>query len=230
MRTFASCLFALVVVGCASASTEDGASSADLSTDRHGHHDAGASSDGGSTTDGGSTDDGTPTRNACTSSFGSGLSGMSGRLDGTIVSVIPTGTSRQCNGDSTHVHVQVLSQGSVYDVAVNADGGFIAEKDVPLPGGAFREGWHGGMTLSYTGDLGLHSGDFQTGSLSDITQDIENALANANHVSVFGTLYNHGGLHLIHRSKSNGVDGALITEPLSANARVFAFHFASQTF
>lgn len=202
----------LFVGGCAASSADDAVgASADL------------------TASDASAGDGTPVRKACVSSFGSGLSGTSGRLDGTVVAVVSPGT-RTCSGDRTHVHLQVLSNGSVYDVAANVDGGYIAEKDVPLPKGAFAEGWHRGASLDYVSDLGLHSTDFRTGSLSDLTQELETALASANHVSVFGTIYNHGGMHLIHRSKSGGSDGAIVTEPLAPQARVFAFHFDSQSF
>jgi hypothetical protein len=173
-------------------------------------------------------DDGTPNRVPCTDTFGSALSGSFGRLDGVVVAVVPPGHG-SCSADAHHVHVQVLSHGATYDVAVNVDGGFIATKDVPLPGGAWADGWHAGGTLDYVTDLGLHVGDFQTGSEADIDRQLEAALATANHVSIFATTYSHSGAHLVHR-RGQGHDGLLVTDPLSPTAHVFAFHFSTQSF
>ncbi len=221
MKNIVSLGFVLVVLGgCASATPDDAsASNQDLT---------------GSATPDASTDgDGTPVRNTCTSSFGSGLTGSAGRIDGQLVAVIPAGT-HTCHGDSTHVHLQVLAQGQVYDVAVNVDGGNMAEKDLPLPGVAWSEGWHAGQHIDYVSDLGLHSTDFNlNGPVAQLDHDLETALANANHISVFATTYSHGGMHLVHRGRSTGggaTDGAVITDPLSPTAHVYAFHFANQSF
>jgi hypothetical protein len=175
--------------------------------------------------------DGTPTRVPCTSNFGDGLSGTFGRLDGVVVAVVPPGHGT-CNADAHHVHVQVLSRGQTYDVAVNTDSGFIAEKDVSLvslPSGPWADGWHGGGSLDYVADLGLHDADFTAGSEADLDQRLETALASANHVSLFATLYSHGGVHLVHR-RGHGQDGALVTDPLSPSSHLFAFHFSNQSF
>jgi len=209
--------FGLVAVGCAGSTVDDAvAANADLTA-----------------TDAATTADGTPVRNACTTSFGSGLTGSAGRLDGVVVAVVAAG-SRSCHGDSTHVHLQVLSKGQVYDVAVNVDGGNMAEKDLPLPGTAWSDGWHAGQRIDYVNDLGLHATDFQyTGSVPQLDQKLEAALASANHVSVYATTYSHGGMHLVHRSRStsaSATDGAVITDPLSPTAHVYAFHFANQSF
>lgn len=177
-----------------------------------------------------SAEDGTPVRNECTGTFGNGLSGTSGRLDGTIVAIVEPGGPRSCHGDRTHLHLQVLANGSVYDVAVNMDG-LVAEKDTPLPGEGWAEGWHRGSSLHYDTDLGLHSADFQGGNLVEVTRLMDDALASANHVSIFGTLYGHGGLHLIHRSRSaSGIDGAVVVDPLAQSAKVYAFRFDNQSF
>ena len=210
----------LARLGCASAA-QDGAanSNQDLTGAASGAVDASTG------------DDGAPVRNACTSSFGNGLSGSVGRIDGQLVAVVAAGT-HTCHGDSTHVHLQVLAQGQVYDVAVNVDGGNMAEKDLALPGAAWSEGWHAGQRIDYVHDLGLHSTDFQFhGPVSQLDNDLETALASANHISVFATAYSHGGMHLIHRStSSSGADGAVVTDPLSPTAHVYAFHFANQSF
>lgn len=182
-----------------------------------------AASDGGA-------DDGEPIRQPCVSSFGDGLSGTAGRLDGTIVAVVSPSKSRECNAGPRHVHIQVLSRGQIYDVAVNVSGGYIADKQVPLPGAAWDDGWHPGTTISYPTDLGLTRADFRRGALRDLSAELETELAHSNHVSVYGTTYNRGGIHLIHRVDSGRSDGAVFTDPLSPSARVIAFHFSDQQF
>ena len=218
------------ITACSSAVETTDSTQGDLEGARH-RKDAGtdAAKNDASTSDGSTGDDGPPTRVTCTSSFGSGLSpGGFGRLDGFIVAVVAPGGGA-CNADSHHIHVQVASGGATYDVAVNVDGGFVAEKDLPLPGGAWNEGWHAHAALDYVSDLGLHASDFTAGSQPVITQDLETALANANHVSVFATTYSRGGIHLVHRHGMKD-DGALVTDPLSPNAHLFAFHFSNQSF
>ena len=103
------------------------------------------------------------------------------------------------------------------------------EKDGALPQGAWSEGWHAHASLDYANDLGLHSADFTAGTESALTQELETALATANHVSVLATTYSKGGIHLVHRHGMND-DGALVIDPLSAKARLFAFHFSNQSF
>ncbi len=234
------CVVGSVTVACSSAPEASSSSEDGLEASRRRHKDAGsdaardastsdASTGEAAAADGASGDDGPPARVTCTTSFGTGLSpGGFGRLDGFVVAVVVPG-SGACNADSHHVHVQVSSGGATYDVAVNTDSGFVAEKDVPLPGGAWNEGWHAHAKLDYASDLGLHAPDFSPGSEGAINQQIEGALASANHVSVFATTYSKGGIHLVHRHGFND-DGALVLDPLSPTSRVFAFHFSNQSF
>jgi hypothetical protein len=168
--------------------------------------------------------DGTPTRMQCTTQLGSAITQSYGRLDGYLVAIIPT-TQHTCNGDNSHVHLQVKANGAVYDIAVNVDG-FETERDMALPDGAWSEGWHTGITLDYV-KLGLHFADFTTTGISTLQQTLENELANANHVSVFGTGYNtHDGAHLIHRN-GGSADGALVIRPLAATPHIFFFRFSN---
>jgi hypothetical protein len=170
--------------------------------------------------------DGTPTRQACTSNYGSALSAGFGRIDGYLVAIVPIGASG-CNGDSTHVHLQVKMNGSIYDVAVNADGNF-DEGDLALPDGAWSEGWHS-VTLDYP-TIGVHSTAFQSLGLSATGQKIEQELATANHISVFMQAYTGSdagsGGHDVHRYGS-GHDGAIVIRPLDSVAHVLFFDFAS---
>ena len=171
--------------------------------------------------------DGTPTRVACTSALGSGLSPAHGRLDGTLVSIVPASGS-QCPSDSSHLHLQVRMKGASYDIAVNLDG-FEGEIDAPLPGVPFSEGWHP-MDLDYVADLGLHSSDLTVTTPQAIRSRVVTQLTNANHISVFGTGYpGSDGAHLIHR-KATAHDGALVINPLAGKAHVIAFRFVTDTF
>jgi hypothetical protein len=171
--------------------------------------------------------DGTPTRVACTSSLGNGLSPAHGRLDGTLVSIVPASGS-QCPSDPAHLHLQVRMNGANYDIAVNLDG-FEGEIDAPLPGVPFSEGWHP-MDLDYVADFGLHSSAINLTTPQAIRPHVVSQLTNANHISVFGTGYpGSDGAHLIHR-KTTAHDGALVINPLGAKAHVIAFRFATDTF
>jgi hypothetical protein len=171
--------------------------------------------------------DGTPTRNHCTGTFASALSYTHGRLDGYVVTIIPPGQGKQCNGDDSHIHLQIQMNGGIYDVAMNTDTNML-EKDMPLanvPGGAWAEGWHtANDTLDYPTNLSIHKSDFTTPT---DPAAIEAALANANHVTIFGSGYSDStGAHDIHR-KGGGDDGALFTDPLAANAHGYFFSFST---
>jgi hypothetical protein len=172
-------------------------------------------------------DDGTPTRGACSSTFGSGLSPTHGRLDGRLVAVVGA-NEFACHADATHLHLQVEMKGAVYDIAVNLDG-YEGETDVPLPGAPFSEGWH--MTdLDYVASFGLHSTSLTLNGIPAMRARLEAVLANANHISVYGTAYpGSDGAHLVHR-QSAGNDGAIVIQPLAATAHVIAFRFESDTF
>ncbi len=168
--------------------------------------------------------DGTPTRKACTNSFGSGLNAFHGRIDGFLVAIVPQG-QHSCNGDSSHVHLQVEMSGSVYDVAVNVDG-LEAELSHPMVDGAWSEGWHTNADgLDYPNALGIHSAAFATTNATTLIA----SLANVNHISVFATGYGPTGIHLVHR-KGGGADGAIIADPLGANPHFYVFRFATDSF
>ena len=172
--------------------------------------------------------DGTPTRVACTGDFGSVLNAAHGRMDGYLVSIVAPGESFSCNGDRGHVHLQVRIEGATYDVAVNTHV-LYAEVDAPLPGGPWREGWHAGMDLDYPTDMGLDSTAFTAETPAALAQTVISALATANHVSIFATGYGPGGAHDVHR-RGHDEDGAIVVDPLSPAAHVWAFRFNTDTF
>lgn len=176
--------------------------------------------------------DGSPVRQTCTSTFGNALSTGYGRLDGYLVAIVPPGGGG-CNADADHIHLQVKMNGAIYDVAVNVgssaqDDVHTTTRELTLP--AWEEGWHtGSLVLEDYVSLGVHSSDIplqtHTQNVADITAD----LANANHISVYGTGYGPDGAHLIHRN-GGGHDGLVITEPLSTPSHARLFSFSTQTF
>jgi len=194
-------------------------------------HDA-APGDGAPTVDG-TLDaiDGTPVRQACTSQFGTALTSVYGRLDGTLVAIVQPGGG-PCNADSDHVHLQVKMNGAIYDVAVNvgSTGGVddvhttTREKALPV----WSEGWHPGAIEDYV-TLGLHSADLTLETRDQLAAELTMDLANTNHISVFGTGYGPDGAHLIHRN-GQGHDGLIVTNPLSTPAHVRMFSFTDQAF
>ena len=173
-------------------------------------------------------DDGPPTRIACTSTLGTGLAPTRhGRLDGQLVAIVAP-NDQHCPSDYQHLHLQVAMGGATYDIAVNLDG-FEGELDAKLPGTPFAEGWHP-LDLDYVRDFGLHSSSLTLTTPGAVRARVELALANANHISVYGTPYpGSDGAHLVHRN-GKSQDGALIINPLAAKAHVIAFRFASDTF
>ncbi len=55
------------------------------------------------------------------------------------------------------------------------------------------------------------------------------ALAQVNHISIFGTGYGPTGMHLIHYE--SGMDGAIVVEPLSPTPQLpLLFRFGSDQF
>lgn len=227
-----TCLL-LAVVGTfvACAAQEDQTAATDQAVDVARHRDAGPSTtDAGSPTDDGGADDGTPTRVPCTSNFGSGLvGGTHGRLDGTLVSIVPPASQHSCNDDPRHLHLQISMDGGVYDIAMNIAGVLTAERDAALADEAWSEGWHPGDDFDFPTTMGLHSSDFSPVQEQEELQHVEDLLANVNHISVFATKYSTGGAHLIHR-QGNGNDGALVLYPLSGAPHYVMFSFPRQSF
>jgi len=175
--------------------------------------------------------DGTPTRMPCTNTLGHALTAVHGRLDGYLVAIVPVG-AHSCNGDDTHVHLQVRASGSVYDVAVNvsdpANVHYLAQ-DMTMPDGPWSEGWHPGQAalLDYP-TIGAHSTAFTALSTADLAKALDTELADVNHVSIFMTGYGDNGGHLVHRNGA-GEDGAIVVRPLGAS-RLLMFHFAGTVF
>lgn len=152
-----------------------------------------------------------------------------GRLDGTLVYVLPIDGSGACNGDSAHVHLQIEVSGSVYDVAVDIgkSGDEVGwyEQTMSVPGGAWSEGWHGSDDLGYS-SLGAASTEFATLDPASMGNEVETLLANTSQISIFCTGYTQGnGCHDVHYENGTTNDGALVLDPMSATSPIVFFRF-----
>lgn len=237
-----SCGFAavttLVACGGKSAATEGPSDASDESPSTA--QDAasnGDADDGGgpsSGTDGGGA---APRNSACTplsQQKGTAVNTSHGRLDGTLVYVLPVDGSPACNGDDSHVHLQVEVSGSVYDVAVDVgtsgdEVGFY-EDTMTVPGGVWAEGWHGTDALTYS-SLGVSSSELPLASPDAVAAAIESHLADTSKISIFCTGYSQdNGCHDVHYENGAGKDGALVLDPTSASSPMMFFRFSADTF
>jgi hypothetical protein len=185
--------------------------------------------DGASPTDGLVGVDGAPMRRPCTNTLGTALTATYGRLDGYLVAVVPAGTGT-CNGDADHIHLQVLANNAVYDVAVNVGA---TTHDVhtttrELSFSAWTEGWHPGVQEDYVA-LGVHAADLPLETAAKIASDLATDFSTTNHISIFATGYGPDGTHLVHRNGSSH-DGLIVTHPLSSPAHARMFSFSTQSF
>jgi hypothetical protein len=214
--------FALVIA-CSASSASPG--------DDAGDADAGAATDpvdagaDEASADDASAGDGTPVRQACTDTYGDAMTTDFGRIDGTIVAIVPS-TAKTCRGSATHVSLQIQVDGAIYNAALNIDGLETSLTHAAV-GDPFQEGWHPGGSFDYVTDLGVHADAFATTDEAALEQ----MLAQANHVSVWETGYANFGGHLVHRTRgAAGTDGALVLSPLSSSPTYVVFRFADQTF
>jgi hypothetical protein len=238
MRSFATALagalpVALLAMACGSKAPDTAPE-----PDEAGTGDAGAAPDQAAGPEAGeaSSTDGTPTyTSSCTpltAQTGTLIDTKHGRLDGYLSYIVPKDGPSSCNGDDSHVHLQVRMKGDIYDVAVDI-GMFtgdanLYEADMPLPQGAWSEGWHD-VGLSYT-QLGIHSTQFTAEDPTTLGQKIQSELAGVNHVSIFGDSYTtDNGCHDVHYENGTA-DGALVIDPLSPTAHILFFRFSTQTF
>lgn len=250
---FLSALAALLVLGACGGTTT---SSGDDSASAGGADGGGVSFDGGTTTDdsgassgsdsgsggggggGGTSDAGSAARNpSCTplsKQNGRAVSTSYGRLDGTLVYIVGQGGSAACNGDDSHIHLQVEVSGDVYDVAVDigksSDEVGVDQQSIEVPGGAWSEGWHAADSLGYK-SVGLHSTSLPLAKPNDVAAQLEGLLASTTHVSIFCTGYTqHNGCHDVHYQNGTTTDGAIVLDPSTANAPVVFLRFSGDSF
>ncbi|HEY8041367.1 MAG TPA: hypothetical protein VIF15_16290 [Polyangiaceae bacterium] len=176
---------------------------------------------------------------ACASTFGSALTASFGRLDGTVLAVLPPNDQKCALPNSTHMIIQVQMGGAAYRMVVdvlstigNPDV-FFDEIDAPLAGGAWAEGWHPGTALDYVSTLAVHSGAFVPMHQADLVAKITSEIDLGARISVFAT---SGGAasepdsaHLVHRNTPDA-DGAIVVAPDSALPHYMLLRFGEQTF
>jgi hypothetical protein len=168
--------------------------------------------------------DGTPVKAVdCAETFGAELTAGFGRVDGTLLAVIPPNYQGCAQPNSTHAVVQVMVDGAAYRMVVNVLSTsneprvYLGETDAALAGGAWAEGWHLGYQLDYVTTLGLTKSQFTLSDEATATARVYN-LELGQHISVFAT---SGGppqadsAHLIHRNATNA-DGAIVINPETA--------------
>jgi len=159
----------------------------------------------------------------CAATFGSALSAGFGRIDGTVLAVVPPNDQQCAMPNSTHLVVQVTMGGAAYRLVVDVLSNqgspdvWFAEHDAPLAGPAWSDGWHVGTTLDYVTDLGMHSPQFAEMNQADLVAKISSELDLGAHVSVFATAgtTEPNSAHLVHRNATNA-DGAIVIAPDSA--------------
>ena len=172
----------------------------------------------------------------CAATFGSSLTDAFGRLDGTVLAVVPPNDQACALPNSTHLVLQVVMNGEAYRMVVdvhstsNVPDVLFDEIDAPLADGAWSEGWHAGVALDYVGTLGVHSDAFTSMSMDDVVAKITSEIDLGAHVSVFATSAGEpNSAHLVHRNLTNQ-DGAIVVRPESGTPHWMLIRFDEQTF
>lgn len=187
--------------------------------------------------DGGSAADAAPVDKAagCAARFGAALTDAFGRLDGTILAVVPPAHPTCALPNGTHLVLQVAMEGAAYRLVINVRGlgpdprVFFAERAAPLAGQPWREGWHPGAKLDYVTTLGVGSAAFVPPA--DLVAELAGRLEIGARVSVFATSSggaNAASAHLIHRNRTDA-DGAIVLSPQD-QPRYLLLRFADQSF
>ncbi len=174
---------------------------------------------------------------ACASVFGAELTNAFGRVDGTVLALVPP-TNLTCPlPNATHLTLQLMMNGAVYRMVINVQSTgaesrvFLDQLDAPLAGSPWAEGWHPGAQLDYVATLGVTSAAFEPHAQAETVALISDQLQLGARVSVFAT--SSGGAtansaHLVHRNKP-GADGAIVISP-DTSPHYLLFRFSEQAF
>ena len=173
----------------------------------------------------------------CAKTFGTALTASFGRLDGTVVAVLPPNDQACTAPNATHMIIQVSMGGAVYRMVVDVLSNqgspdvLFDEIDAPLAAGAWAEGWHAGAALDYVTTLGVHSPAFTAMHQADIVAQITSEIDLGAHISVFATATSAepDSAHLVHRNLTNA-DGAIVVRPDSATPHYMLIRFGEQVF
>jgi hypothetical protein len=172
----------------------------------------------------------------CASTFGTALNDAFGRVDGTVVAVLPPNDQACAAPNKTHLIIEVMMNGAVYRMVVDVlstvgspDVAF-TEIDAPLVAGAWSEGWHTGIMLDYVTTLNVHSPAFTAMHQSDLVAKITSEIDIGAKISVYATSAGEpDSTHLVHRNITNA-DGAIVIHPDSATPHWMLLRFPEQTF
>lgn len=172
----------------------------------------------------------------CVSSFGQDLPDGFGRMDGTIVAVVPPGHPTCPASNDDHLILEIRQGGHVYRMVTavvstvgNPDMAFV-DHAAPLAGPTWSEGWHTGIAFDFVTDLGLHRLDFAPRAEADLVYSLNQRLELGAKVSVFATVENDpASAHLVHRTGDNATDGAIVIDPDTA-PHYLAMRFDNQLF
>ena len=194
----------------------------------------------GTTHDAAETKDSTPDVDksaTCATTFGDALTNAFGRLDGTVLAVVPPADDACALINGTHLVLQVTVSGVAYrmvlDVLSNVGNPdvFFYEEDAALVAGAWSEGWHAGVTLDYVDTLHLHSTVFTEMTETPLVDKVTSEIEVGSHISVFATSDGESNsAHLIHRNLTGSDGAAIVLKPESASPHYLLFRFAEQTF
>ncbi|MEP6863120.1 MAG: hypothetical protein ABJE66_21010 [Deltaproteobacteria bacterium] len=171
------------------------------------------------------TGDSTPVKAvACATSFGAALTNSFGRLDGTLLAVIPPNYQGCAQPNSTHTVVQVMVGGAAYRMVVNVLSTsnqphvYLGEVDARLAGPAWAEGWHPDAKLDYVTTLGVMKSQFTEADEASAAARIYDMLVPGDPISVFATSSGPpqaDSAHLVHRNSTNA-DGAIVLHPATS--------------
>jgi hypothetical protein len=174
----------------------------------------------------------------CAMSFDGGpLTPAFGRIDGTVLAVVPPNDQACAFPNRTHLVIQVMTNGDTYRMVVDVLSAFgspdvlLDEVDAPLAAGAWAEGWHPGVVLDYVTTLGVHSPAFVAMKQADLVTKITAEIELGAHISIFATntAAEPTSAHLVHRNLANA-DGAIVIRPDSASPHYLLLSFGDQTF
>lgn len=199
----------------------------------------GAAAGDAAPTDGATSDAAVDKAKNCTGTFGTALTNAFGRLDGKVLAIVQPKDQQCPRPNNDHVILEVTSQGAAYRVVINVQSDRpdpdvrlrYAELPHALPGDAWADGWHPGVSFDYVDTLGVHSTDamFTPYDLAPLSQKIADAMELGDEVAVYTTSSGGDSAHLVHRNKP-GQDGAIVVRPRSATPKIMLFHFATQSF
>jgi hypothetical protein len=165
----------------------------------------------------------------CASTFGNALTDSYGRIDGTVLAVVPPNLQTCAQPNRTHLVLQVTMNGAAYRMVCNVESVLMHQVDAPLAGPAWSEGWHTDAKLDYATTLSVKSTDFV--QQVDPVQVISDQIELGSHISVFAT--SSGGTradsaHLVHRNATDA-DGAIVVFA-DASPHYILVRFENQVF